>query len=876
MARRKGREIEVRVYLNKAMVDSFDMTTTDMPLERIVQQVATISQSVSDVKVWLKATTNVPIRPLWGSLWAASLRPPDKQQHEIVRLASMDNQDSVQRSQIVEAYELAVRSMADASESLACVWRALEHGHTRIAMKHIWHALLGAVGLPNTSYMDKLPDEPKEAKTERRAHAKAKAASEITEGIVVQPSAESGGQGHSKHGQKSGIAEDATERKLTNADTRKGVNVQRATHSDRHEGRGRGSREKVGGKLPHKNASKDDRDKVSVRDVAKADDKPKKIGVPPSDRAKPDGAGNKRPYPFAVQGESDESHKKVRGKPPPPIAVDEDTDDEDKVLMYKTRLEKLKLAASSANKTAADGDGNGKAGAKVGQGAVRLTPVPPKADGPLRGVGWNNDDACAAAPTPWWGSRSSDIPDVNAPWRRGKAVPNVTGENLATVYPGAKGGPQGQRVPKVVAPPPKVGFQVPGQGGRCNALDAQMAAAHGFWSGSFWVPVPPKASTSRQTSTAGKAALPLPKLPPPVYPKHGEHDVSGSARSDNALAVNACSSSCNYTIGGLRVPVPPKDGGCDLFICSVMHVTCDVQLFCCGCLCIDCTCATCMESGVGKRLYVSGHVIQVFCLGCVNRMHCTGYIVGTDGVHHQWYPFREQGRGEDGASTHVLQNTHDLRALFDRHCLFTIQEAYEDAWFGFLRPRHVLCDDHRQGIVQQLEELRRLVVQLELDPAYHMNSDTETIGEDVEYSPSTSLAVHSGSCVSDIGERDLDDPDEGLGRGCEGTDDVRLEAFGHFARGSWSIRDVSEDQLSCLAEVGDSTPGSSVGSGRSLDGVQTVFDNEHFEMIDRGANYDSEKEGSCVRRDARICRWRGLSASVCEHGSRCCSKVGLR
>eukprot|EP00971_Amphidinium_carterae_P221389 4395315-Amphidinium_carterae.1 len=47
------------------------MTTAEMPLERIVNQVATIAQTVADVRSWLKASPDVPLRPLqvWGTLW---------------------------------------------------------------------------------------------------------------------------------------------------------------------------------------------------------------------------------------------------------------------------------------------------------------------------------------------------------------------------------------------------------------------------------------------------------------------------------------------------------------------------------------------------------------------------------------------------------------------------------------------------------------------------------------------------------------------------------------------------------------------------------------------------------------------------------------
>eukprot|EP00971_Amphidinium_carterae_P063708 1260865-Amphidinium_carterae.1 len=847
-ARRKGREIEVRIYLNKAMVDSFDMTTVDMPLDKIVQQVATIAQSVTDVKAWLKTTTNVPIRPLWGSLSDACLLRDDHKGREIERLAALDTQDGTPKSQICEAFQLVIKSMTASTEALACVWRALEPGHTRVAMQHIWHALLGAVGLPNTGYLDRLPGAQGQERGER-ADFKQDSQTQVGEKHAEAQS--------TRRSSKDMLAiEDCSPADVH----RKEQRGSKSASSDGQQGKGvlsagQPTTRKIG--VPP-DAGKQTKNKAGAPS-ASGGPKVKKIGTPPTQG--PQGGCAKRRCPFAKEEVSVARGDVGLGKPPPPIDVDDDTEEEDAVSKYRKRLE---MGSSSSMSKQARGDNDtGDVPHKRPRGktrdvGIRLTPVPPQPSRKCEIPQHDDQDADEGEfedyVTQWWDKRErSDACAADAPWRANKreriglgrdaAIPiapqtrHVEAPRQRTVAPLAKGvvpyGNQGDV---------SAGFRESRIVTLEKAGSALVDGELGYWDGNNLIPAPPRAARTPVKGSALEVPMHLrvPKLPAPVYPKHtGKTTASCAAGvAPDELVANS----------GKRVPVPPKFDG-------LSH---DIQLGCVACVqshdmdsSHEIKSSERFDADVASILFCLGGIlfscgamfVQVSSLCGSRAMHVTGYITGTDGSHYQWHPFRQVGWGDDNVSRHTLLNTHDLISMYGRHCEQTVRDVYDDAVLGMLRPRHNLYQDTREGIEEQLDLARAVAQGIELDPAYNMNSDTETIEDVLSADGASSLAVHEG--------------DES-GQGIDSSYDDRSPFSSAESSGPMPSCDTAFG-LSNQATKGSSSSSSICGHAQHDDWKQCRDEDEHYDTHDMFVHFSGKKCGLCMRvRDVKVLLCFGL------------------
>eukprot|EP00971_Amphidinium_carterae_P221391 4395315-Amphidinium_carterae.3 len=218
------------------------------------------------------------------------------------------------------------------------------------------------------------------------------------------------------------------------------------------------------------------------------------------------------------------------------------------------------------------------------------------------------------------------------------------------------------------------------------------ATGKGYWDGRHLVPAPPALMTSaRKESGAeeGHLRFSLPRLPDPIYPKHMAGDLvaprdDGSKGTD---AISGVSQGWLISANGKRVPAPPK--GLDIVLSLVGVAWAMMSL-----------------SLRVSRVAVGGGTRCGRARGF--SMHWTGHIAGANGaLPICWYPFRQVGRGgADDDLTHVLRNTHDLVVMHGDFCTARIREAQDEVYRGVFRQRHVLYNDTRPQIDQQLQNLR--------------------------------------------------------------------------------------------------------------------------------------------------------------------------
>eukprot|EP00971_Amphidinium_carterae_P135233 2680113-Amphidinium_carterae.2 len=642
----------------------------------------------------------------------------DKERTLSVLLPLIDTQAGVPKLQLCEAYQLVIKSMAAATEALAGVWRALEPGHTRVAMQHIWHALLGAVGLPNTSYLDKLPG------TQGQKSGKSAAGKKAVQVLGGEDLA------HAHSASQSSvdpIVDEDRYHERPHLQAQQGTNASDGQKGNCGEVARQPHTRKVGVPPEAGRHAKSKENSTSESGGPKA----KKIGSPPTQG--PKGGGTRRKYPFAKQevfaARGDVGH----GKPPPPIDVDDDTEDEDILSKYRKRVEQGRSSAMR-EQTRADLDScevpRKKQKGRTRDEGVRLTPVPPQPSS-------SRDSSCEAEAgvleipaVQWWEKRERSTGAADAPWRAYKGDRKREGKEAAVpIAPQARRlesqHQQGRTVPLGKGVDIMANNDAESEGccqSRVVTLErsgnALVDGELGYWDGTNLIPAPPRAA---RVPVQGQAYdvpvhLRVPKLPAPVYPKHTDKPI--------AIGVSGAAMDELVTSSGKRVPIPPKSAGLlcgnkhrslapleghDMeslhVIRGVDHVGGDAAsiLVCLG----------------GVMFSCGASFVQVSSLRRRGAMHVTGHITGTDGSHFQWHPFRQVGWGDDNVSRHTLINTHDLVSMYGRHCEQILRNAYADAELGLLRPRHILQEDTREHFDEQIERVRAVLQGIELDPAYN-------------------------------------------------------------------------------------------------------------------------------------------------------------
>eukprot|EP00971_Amphidinium_carterae_P015836 313179-Amphidinium_carterae.1 len=156
-------ELFVRVYLNKLW---WTRSTWDLMIASTYKSLA------ADTKAWLHTVTDHALRPLWGTIWHTSFRSRDNRVKESKRLAELDHgTHESNKQEVADAFILTMTSMTEGLELLDPLWRSIESRHAKRAMKHLWNALLGAVGLPNDSYVDRLQEHPADKGAPKRGEA---------------------------------------------------------------------------------------------------------------------------------------------------------------------------------------------------------------------------------------------------------------------------------------------------------------------------------------------------------------------------------------------------------------------------------------------------------------------------------------------------------------------------------------------------------------------------------------------------------------------------------------------------------------------------------------------------------------------------------
>eukprot|EP00971_Amphidinium_carterae_P029404 578777-Amphidinium_carterae.1 len=210
-----------------------------------------------------------------------------------------------------------------------------------------------------------------------------------------------------------------------------------------------------------------------------------------------------------------------------------------------------------------------------------------------------------------------------------------------------------------------------------------------------------------------------------------------------------------------------------------------------------------------------------------SAMHVTGHITGTDGARFQWHPFKQVGWGDDNVTRHTLLNTHDLISMYGKYCEQIVRDAYEDAELGLLRPRHILSQDMRVGIDEQIDLLRTVAQRLEIDAAYNMNSDTETIDDVGSITGASSMVVHDGGENSEGSVSGVGDFSPSLSEDNQGPMPSDDSAFGY----------------SNQAAFGGSSRESSIGYAHHIEWEQWEDEDEHYDMTDR-CNFIGDKK--CV------------------------------
>eukprot|EP00971_Amphidinium_carterae_P016693 329562-Amphidinium_carterae.5 len=380
LAKKRSRELEVRVYLNKSNVDMFDLGSE----EGVVSRIATVAQSMADTKSWMRSVTDIPMRPLWGTLWSLSLRNQFFRAQEVERITDMDKgQLEGDRNVVRDALRLAIKSQMEGRAALAAIWKSMEPGHTKVALKHLWNALLGAAGLPNESYVDRLP--PIKAPDSRQRGQKAQRDKDVQ---AVDSVAKDDAKEHSRKKGDHGVPKDAADVESKRAKMGNYKLDEKASGSGHQNVATAQARARDGG-------SKKTDDKDRTRHSAKQSHGVKRKNEADSEHAR-------RPYPF--RRNDTDSGAKPLGKPPPPVIVDDDSE-HDEAHKYQKRLKSMRKKVVGAGKKSDE--------------KIRLTPVPPLPDVAAKIA---RDGAPVVNTRPWWDTRQDTCGAQGAPWRAGQTV----------------------------------------------------------------------------------------------------------------------------------------------------------------------------------------------------------------------------------------------------------------------------------------------------------------------------------------------------------------------------------------------------------------------------------------------------------------------
>eukprot|EP00971_Amphidinium_carterae_P192870 3827326-Amphidinium_carterae.1 len=606
----------------------------------------------------------------------------------------------------------------EARAALATIWKSMEPGHTKVAMKHLWNALLGAAGLPSDSYVDRLPAPPQPDQGTRNDDNQHKKRSNVN---VEEQKCDDRHQ----HKKKDHSAIDSRDGQ---GESGKRVKV----GIPRNEARASGSGHQ---KVEHEKVGR----RAAKPTCEKASDRQEDVRGRKCDKAK-DGDDNKecgrRPYPF--KGSS--SGVKALGKPPPPIAVDDDSD-MDESQKYRERLRSMTKKVHFGRKA---------------EEKVRLTPVPPVPD-VQHEVGETED---AIPWRQWWNASADNTAVQGAPWRKDRC--EREGDVLDDAEESASKEKEAQHregywCAGQFVPPPPMAVALQACGKRYDHEVQDVDAGAGRVQGSEDAVSRGKrvgADRSQGTRPGDEWMIGSTGVRVPMPPK--KYFMSDVLFVGHWIVVQYVP----WRLVGTCVWCPSVvlAGGRYFVLCDFVRYLCHV-----------CDTVVAVET--------QGRDELEYCACCV--MHFAGHIAGTDGRTNLGRPFSQTGIGADRASYHTLQNTHDLAAHYCNYNNDLLREAYEDAALGLLRPRHTLVGDMRRNVAETLRPSLDLLVPIVPRAGTNMNSETETIDDDDLHEEDPTNAHRAGG-QHDVGDHGCSGPgseEATCGSSSCGESDHHVEEF---------------------------------------------------------------------------------------------------